>query len=284
MSTKKEEHENRLQRVLEALERGIQEESDSENAEKVENIIKDYPYMDIQDPEKCGDVIFLALDTQADLLSRTAMSHIEMDEGMVENKNAIQFVYKHYTFVQNHLENVIEKYEGRVCVSDKSRSIISCYLKSLKTGKVPAKSEGYWVPPVSVPEIWLDWIDAMRFMYFGETYEYSQKRELIENAYQARNEKRKAYLSRVYTESAYFVKIEESLSEGKKEKGYHFLNEKTNDRGIIFVNEAESAKYRFYHESEGRWHRYKDTLPDWFVSLLNEGRNFDGKQENYSRK
>jgi hypothetical protein len=81
----------------------------------------------------------------------------------------------HWSFYENHLEKLIDKFEGYGCVADKSRSLLRKYLKGKLEGIEPDFSEGrkeYWEPKFGSIEQWMSYIEALMFLRYGKVENY----------------------------------------------------------------------------------------------------------------
>lgn len=83
----------------------------------------------------------------------------------------IQFIYKHYRFIENNVESIVDL--GIGCSADKSRWIIKAYIKYLVTGIEPIlperNEEGhhYGHPDFGTFNEWTTFIDGLIGQYYG---------------------------------------------------------------------------------------------------------------------
>lgn len=91
----------------------------------------------------------------------------------------ISFLYMNYRFVESHIEYVVKKLEGMACSADKSRYIIRAYEKYFLDGiplglpRDEKKDENcYWKPRFWNDEEWLEFLDTLISMYYGDFTRY----------------------------------------------------------------------------------------------------------------
>lgn len=53
----------------------------------------------------------------------------------VSSNREVIFIYKNYNLIESHISHLIEKFEGRACSADKSRTIINSIIKFFEKGK-----------------------------------------------------------------------------------------------------------------------------------------------------
>lgn len=68
-------------------------------------------------------------DTDADLFHMSLIYPLgSMVDGLLStyfgNNYEVQFLFKHYSYVENHFRHHLERYEGSTCIADKTRTII----------------------------------------------------------------------------------------------------------------------------------------------------------------
>lgn len=89
-----------------------------------------------------------------------------------------QFLLEHNAFVESHLRNLIEKYEGSACCADKVRTIMSAALRHYADNElISFNYEGeytYHLPSVIFRDqkSILSFLSALRHLYYGNPEHY----------------------------------------------------------------------------------------------------------------
>jgi hypothetical protein len=111
------------------------------------------------------------------------------------------FIYTHYSFLERHLEQLIESKDGHACSADKSRHILKKYFVYAQTGKVDEfkmEKGAYWEPRFGTALQWMEFCDGIYQLYYG-------KIELYLKAYsQLLSEEKRTY---EYTLHEWFIEF-----------------------------------------------------------------------------
>lgn len=103
------------------------------------------------------------------------------------------FVFLNYTFVQENIEYVINRYEGRACQADKSSWLISQFINWEKEGVVPDmanEEKCFWKPGFGTWQHWVNYFHGLRGLLFGKPGKYFESlKELFEEGEKAHGKK-----------------------------------------------------------------------------------------------
>lgn len=257
---------HKLAETLEALASAFQDESDKDHMVFVQTMVEKNSHLDIHKPEMFSLLKMLEIDAQADLLARIVLPKTEVES---ETHHKLIFAYKHYDFIVRHLESVILTYEGHACSADKTRWLIDSYVAYLKTKKLPTiKERSYWHPRIVDVSLWMAFIDSMYELYYGKEKDYVTNKQIITPIYKDMVSKRLELLHEKFSNHSYFLSLTDEEKRNKVERAYLLMNPDEMNPGTIIVDEIGDISYRFFFESEERFAKYGDTLPDWFTSLL----------------
>lgn len=253
-----------LEQVIESMFDVFQKEADQKNAIWLRTILDEYSHLDIDKPEHFSLVNNLTIERQIDLLARTVLSPLKLERDV---KHKVQFAYENYNFIDRHLKNLIYKYEGSACSTDKTRWLIDSYVQYLIKGEIEEVEEKkYWHPDILNVKRWMDYIDSMRELYYGNEEKYVEMKKLFSDEYKKTISKKYDVLNNRFENHEHYYNTEEK----DEKKHYEFENKKTKDKGTIILNERCEISYRFYYENEKRYATWEDKLPEWFDILLKE--------------
>jgi len=152
--------------VLDALSKG-----NSEAFEAVENHAAVQKAIDLAKAGKFEEFYFALMYPFEQVMDSIAQ------RALPESRNA-QFLMKHSEFVESHFVNLIEKYEGRACSADKSRTILSHLLAFFIKGKRIefnyAQEYTYHLPKkiFTTHEEILGFFEGVQRLYYGRPDEY----------------------------------------------------------------------------------------------------------------
>lgn len=176
-----------LEGVMNALVDGIQKESEEKHGDYVQEILKEYHYLDVKNPEHFNLLLSQTTEQQEELLVAVATDHIELAP---KEKEKYEFVYLHYDFIERHLETIVLDIEGLACSADKTRWLIDTYLQYMVTGEVPTvEKRNYWHPFNLNIEAWMKWIDSMYQLYYhSDISSYCQSKVKVLEGYHKKEE------------------------------------------------------------------------------------------------
>lgn len=178
MSKNPEAH---IKKALDSLYNAIQSDYEEKYADWLKNTFKEYEHLNIKNPEEYSLLKSITLDEQAYLLAQEATSHLEIDE---KKRHKILFVYLLYDFIERHLEKFIMEHEGVIYSTDKTRWLINTYVEYLVYGKVPViDREEFWHPMNLEIMDWINWIDSMSELYYGDEKAYIATKEKLVECY-----------------------------------------------------------------------------------------------------
>jgi hypothetical protein len=182
MTSMEKDLKHGLEEVLYALSRSFDEDAERKYGSLVKEIREEYSHLDIKTPEECSMVLSFTFDEVAETFVKLILSSVDLDS---LKKEKLEFVYRHYQFIELHLENVLTKHEGLFASSDKSGWLINAYVQYLHTDKLPIIEErSYWHPKKGEVKEWMDWIDSMYDMFYGKPEKYMLIMLLVLKHYQ----------------------------------------------------------------------------------------------------
>lgn len=255
----------KIAHVLQALSESFQNESDEKHIDTVKKLMEENEYLDIAQPEMFGLLTSTTLDEQKDLLARIVLGSVEIEEDKFEE---ICFVYTQYPFIEQHLDVLITKFEGLACSADKTRWLIDSYVAYLQTGNLPViKKEEYWHPGLLDMQLWMDWIQSIQTLYYGNEEKYIELKQQLKTQYSKNIKEKLDSIHQLFASNEYLKEITTREKRGENETVYCFYDALTKDKGMIYVNSKAKIAYTYFLESEQRFAKYKDPLPKWFKEL-----------------
>lgn len=87
----------------------------------------------------------------------------------------LYFLYRHYNYVETHLQNFLEQCEGSMGCADKSRWILKVYKEFILTQQLPdmtREESCYWKPKRGESVDWFDLCKSLRNFYLGYSKDY----------------------------------------------------------------------------------------------------------------
>lgn len=87
----------------------------------------------------------------------------------------VNFIFTNYNFLESNIEKLIEEKTGTsMYVADKSRHIISLYLKYLLTEEIPEDEfrDDYWLVNFGTNKQWMEFCNSLYKLYYGNPKEY----------------------------------------------------------------------------------------------------------------
>lgn len=161
-----EKNQDKLENIIS----NILIKKDKKNKEEIKNFFQKSK-IDFSKPENFIKVNIIIKKILNNLIENIIPNLSEKNE----NKNEIVFVYTNYRYLAANIESVCEKKEDDVCLTDKSRHIISIYLKYLLSGKVPKfepTSNTYWIPSFGTYKKWIEFCEGLYELYYGNNQKY----------------------------------------------------------------------------------------------------------------
>jgi hypothetical protein len=97
---------------------------------------------------------------------------------VLPNNDRAHFIFKHYDFVESHIEKVIERFEGSPCSADKTSAVISrllrFYIKGDEITFDPSAEYTFHHPKqiLTNHEEIVDFFEAIHRLYYGDGDRY----------------------------------------------------------------------------------------------------------------
>lgn len=126
---------------------------------------------DMKDPDVFNTILAFKQDNLMELI----VEELHEPCKNKENQHKANFVFTHYSFLENHIRKLIESRSGSCFVADISHSIIKKYLEWLISGKmdeIHIEIESFWVPKFGMYTDWFIYCDALYELYYGLTEHY----------------------------------------------------------------------------------------------------------------
>lgn len=158
-----------LSTVIKALVNGEREDK-KKYAMDILKIMEELPY-DFRNPDIFNTMFMFPLE---EVLNAIAQGLQEGEMGKVVDTYRPQFAFVHYQFLEANIIALIKKRTGDACSSDKTRHILSMYLKYSLTGNIPETDyeEHYWLPKFGENKEWIDFCNGLYHLYFGNPDKY----------------------------------------------------------------------------------------------------------------
>lgn len=173
-----------IKEVVRILDTALRQESQESNTDWVTKVINDYRHLDLNDPEHFGLLLSGIHGDREDDLADHVLRGVDIDD---VGREKLSFVYRKYEFIERHVEALIERHDGWVIVTDKTRYLIAQYIGYIKTGELPDDSQqDYYSKRIPRVNDWLLWIDTMYDMYNGESNGYVERKQVLEDMYRDR--------------------------------------------------------------------------------------------------
>lgn len=255
--------------VIESLSKGIKDEGEKKNLSWLSNVLEEYKYIDIKDPEKLALIKTLDIGAKLSLISNIAISGLgELNIGR-EKHGQLTRLYENYDFIERFLKELVYKYEGMGCSTDKTRYILVQYKKYLLGEEYVKECSGkhYYEPTFTDIDTWIKYIESVDKLRYGRSDDFISCKVIIEEKYVQAIEARKNQLEEVYVKESTFVEREVEETQIK----YKFKNEKDDIGTIVVDSKTASIGYLYYSSELERNLKYSDhdTVDiSWFKEIL----------------
>lgn len=236
MTNTKKVTENELALVMDSLANAFRKEAEEEHAEMCAKYIDKHGDR-LLNPENYGLLVGFNLEQFNSVLIQNLLN----SEAVFHQRNystkqeyALEFLYAHYQFIDNHVDKIVEEYEGMPCSADKTRHILQLYRTYLITGDMPVfeNEKHYWIPNFGSAERWIGLVKTLNGLYYGRVTEYLDARNTLIKEIEKELEEKKARQHQYFLAHAYFVS--EGVSETADGHRYHFLEKA--EEGKIELN------------------------------------------------
>lgn len=178
--------EETLKQTLEGLLSTFSKSADMKHANWIKTILEEYSYLDLHNPEQFSLMQHMTLGTQLDVLARAVLSVPVSDQHLnQERKNKLEFAYTHYRFISTHIRKIFDTYEIETGTTDNIRWLIQVYADYLRSGEIPVipQVKRYFHPQSGEINDWLNWIDSMFSLYYGDENDYVLCKKKIISSY-----------------------------------------------------------------------------------------------------
>ena len=95
--------------------------------------------------------------------------------GFEDTSGKAEFIYTNYNFVSSHIRKLLEMRTNGSCSADKTRTIISAYLKYLENPEnksIDFTKESFAYPKFGTTNEWIDFCDSLFYLYYGNPEKY----------------------------------------------------------------------------------------------------------------
>ena len=95
--------------------------------------------------------------------------------GFEDTSGKAEFIYTNYNFVSSHIRKLLEMRTNGSCSADKTRTIISAYLKYLENPEnksIDFTKESFAYPKFGTTNEWIDFCDSLFYLYHGNPEKY----------------------------------------------------------------------------------------------------------------
>jgi len=150
---------------------GILSAGQKEIVEKFPELVKSIGNVINETPEDFNLEVFYPLDG----IIRNSIAKKLNKPAYSKEVNSVVFIYTNYQYVEGHFNNIIKTKEGLACHADKSRWLINAIGRYYTTGKkidMTIDDKCYWKPHFWTAEIWLEFFEAIKHLYFGNYNQY----------------------------------------------------------------------------------------------------------------
>ncbi|WP_144537035.1 hypothetical protein [Bacillus thuringiensis] len=165
----KKDLESMMSNMFQALANSTNNEIVRKYHHEIDEIISKYGAF-LKDPSMFESFINYELDNILDVCVMNL--YPELEDNSFYN---ISFLYKHYHFVELHLENFIEQNEGSPCSADKAKWILEQYRTFLISKEIPTfkvEKKDWWKPKFGTGEQWMNLCDSLQGLYYGKPIKY----------------------------------------------------------------------------------------------------------------
>ncbi|MFE8095228.1 hypothetical protein [Bacillus toyonensis] len=165
----KKDLESIMSNMLQALTNSTNNEMVRKYHHEIDEIISKYGAF-LKDPSMFESFINYELDNILDVCVMNLYPELE-DNSFYD----ISFLYKHYHFVELHLENFIEQAEGPPCSADKAKWILEHYRAFVISKEIPTfkvEKKDWWKPKFGTGEQWMNLCNSLQGLYYGKPIKY----------------------------------------------------------------------------------------------------------------
>ena len=170
MEEKKINVEENLEKILTGLSDALVRDSLPKDFEKtVEELKKTYICKNAENASIC---LFFKIEMFTEQLAK--MIHPDYSNVKKENLWKLEYLWQHYSNVENYISSFISTFEGLCCSTDKGRWLLDSYMRNLIDGSVPdmeKKKGDFHKPRFGTFDEWTAFIDA----YINSRFSYSHE-------------------------------------------------------------------------------------------------------------
>lgn len=162
--------DNPFGQIIDGILSGVSKETREDYSQEIDTIGK------IKNAEDYAMYVTYPLSNILDEAIRLKLTEKSLPKAV----DRVAFLYRHYHYVESHLEFFIVQREGTACSADKSRYIMNAYEKyflegrqlALPYSKSDKKDKCYWKPHFWDDAIWLELLEALIDIEYGKVHKY----------------------------------------------------------------------------------------------------------------
>lgn len=166
------ENKDSIETAIKDIVTCILSNDEKEINEKYKEIIQEFirSGYDLKNAETFDVMIRFQIDNIMNLL----ISSLNPEISSSKNKDAVQFLFLHYSYLNENIEKLISKKEGHACSADKSRHLLEMYKEYLLTGNIPEleNQKHFWIFSFGTYPMWFDFCDSLWYLYYGNPSKY----------------------------------------------------------------------------------------------------------------
>lgn len=261
---------------LESMAKKLGDQSAKEFNEKIAN-----EDLEIQLSEENYGVLTHHFDDAKESLSLQFSTNILRAYG---NENAKQHadykidnILQNDTFFEEHLSELLSKYEGFACCSDKAKHLLDIYIyQYLCKGIIPEiikKEKEFWKPYKGTGEQWMTFIDSLSQLLVGRPSEYFKAYKELEMVYTEGVPEKKKQLDDLLTKYSTYVSKEDT--DNGEVTTYQFTSGEETATVIVNVVATPTCKFRLPEMKGVRWidaikNNIKYEAPEWAKEIFDE--------------
>lgn len=263
-----------MEKVIEAIGQAFRREAEEEHAELCAKYIDKYGKR-LLDPEVFHALVSFDSEEMQELLILNLLNGEQIVKGIQytdEQLYHLEFLYKYYHYMENHLDKLFERYEGVPFSTDKTRYVLRLYKNEIITGEQQLFSEEkeFWVPKAGSAEAWLAFTKSLPGLYVGDADDYLKSREVLIKELEETLQEKKETQHRFLTLSPYYEKKSEREKKREVVTVYSFKH----GEEILDIIQKENGEVRYTLTVDGKRYSRKEQkeglFPDWVNAILND--------------
>lgn len=164
-----------LVNVMDSLLSGFKAESVNKYGDYALQLIEENKHLDIKNPEYFHLLKATSVDEISDIILDEAITHLNPLLTDRQTRSKVVFIYNHYDFIKQHLLALMTPREGSACSTDTTRWLTEQYRLHVlhdKCEEIPEERK-YWHPKAGEMSDWIEFMDTMIGLYYGDILPYS---------------------------------------------------------------------------------------------------------------